>query len=187
VSSSTSDRIPSHRALAAAVLAACLFLLPAQPAQAKEATARGRKANISWLEPDGTRKEVAARDIRYGYYERAYLSVPKKGRSYKDLERETKGIPLDNSYVKFSGCDTIKFTWDADPESGAPRLVVTVTKPNGKVRKGTGAGLTGALHPRSPYIGFTVGGVPQRIEINPVGPEEGRRGKPRLLLVRFTL
>ncbi len=155
------------------------------PAGAGEAAARGKKAIIVWLDESGERKEADAREIRYGYYQRVYLSVPKDGRTFKDEEREDKGIPIAGQYTKFTLIDRIDVEWRTNPETSAQRLNLKVTYPHARTQMMSGNDLAGALHPKSPYIAFTSGGMQHRIDLDPRSSEANRRGKLRLVSITF--
>ena len=195
MSSSMSDtRRPRHQGLLAplrlvpALAVALALFAPAGPALSKEATARGKKADITWLDEKGVKQQAAAREIVYGYYTRVYLNVPKNGKSYKDETHEHKGVSLAGDYLSFSTLDKIELAWKQDDTAGgATRLSVTVTKANGKVVEVAGSTLAGASHPSSPYIAFTVDGQPHKIELNPMADAGDRAGKPQLVSVVFTL
>jgi hypothetical protein len=184
VSSSTSD---SRRSAALALALALALSGPASvsPAGAGEAAARGRKAIIVWLDESGERKEADAREIRYGYYERVFLSVPKDGRTFKDEEQEDKGIPIADQYTKFTVIDRIDFERITNPETGAERLSLKLTSPKDRTQMVSGNDLAGSLHPKSPYIAFTSGGMQHRIDMDPRTSEADRRGKPQLVSISF--
>jgi len=170
---------------AAALLLATAFLSPGLGA--KEATSRGRKADITWVEPDGTRVTVHARKIRFGYYRRLYLSVPKDGKSFKDDQHEERGVPMNDRLVRLGRTDRIEFTREETDDPDRPRLRITVTLANGNVVSAEGKELAGAYHPLSPYVTFTVDGVEKRIDLNPVGTAEAIAAQPRLELIRIVL
>ncbi|HKY31999.1 MAG TPA: hypothetical protein VJV23_05635 [Candidatus Polarisedimenticolia bacterium] len=176
---------------AALLRAAAIGLVLAAPAagtEAKEATNRGAKATITWMDETGERRQVAeARDIRYGYYIRAHLSVPKDGRTFRDDLKETKAIPFFKNAVKFSVTDRITFERVEDAATGRSRLTVTIRKANGRMVTGIGEELAGAQHPLSPFIAFRAGAEERAIDLDPITPEAKRRGKPRLLEIQFTL
>ena len=176
-----------RRLLAAAACLVCVWWLTGPQAGAGEATARGKKANIIWIDEAGVQHEEAARDIEYGYVTRVYLNVPKDGKKYKDEVRQRKGLPLGSEYISFSVMDRIELDWGKDETTGASRLNVKVIQANGKIRQGGGTTLAGASHPASPYFTFTVGGEPRRIEILPMSGDADRAGKPRLVAIQFVL
>jgi len=154
-------------------------------AAAGEAAARGRKAIIVWLDESGERKEADAREIRYVYYERIFLSVPKDGRTFRDEEREEKGLPIANQFTKFAQIDRIDFEWISNPESGAERLSLKLTHPKERKQEVSANDLAGSLHPTSPYIAFTSDATQHRIDLLPRSPEADRRGKARLVSITF--
>ena len=170
-----------------AVIAVILLLAPASRAFAKEATARGKKAIITWIDEQGVRKEGAAREIFYRYYLRTYLQVPKDGKNFKDDLRTDKGIPLAGDFTSFVLIDRVDFSWETDPVTEISRLAVKVTLSNGTVRQGSGTSLAGASHPTSPYLSFTVDGKPHQIDLHPLSSAAERAGKPMLVSMRFTL
>ncbi len=179
---------PRHARRIAGVLALVLVLLcTPEPDPAGEARGRGRKAIITWVDEDGEPREADARDLRYGYYDRSYLSVPKNGKTYKDTERTEKGLPIAGSFTHFARLDSIEFEWVTVPETGSERLNLKLTLPGGKARMVSGAELAGAGHPLSPFFEFTAEGVDHRIELHPLAPEDQRRGKPHLLSIAFYL
>ncbi len=173
---------------AAAAFLLALALAPAGPfGKAHEATARGRKADITWVEPDGSRVTVHAREIRYGYYRRVYLSVPRDGLNYRDEERHDKGIPLGNHLVRLSKIDRVVFEREEQPDAERPRLVITITKANGRTVTGEGKDLPGTDHPLSPWIQFTVDGIEKRIDLHPLATRETLLANPRLELIQIVL
>jgi len=181
-------RWPGRAPRAAAVVLLALAMAPSGAGvTAGEATARGRKADITWVEPDGRRVTVHARHIRYGYYRRVYLSVPRDGKNFKDEERYDRGIPLGNRLSRFSKMDKAVFEREEAADNGRPRLVITITQPNGKVVTGTGDDLLGTDHPLSPWLEFTVDGVTKRIDLYPQATAETITANPRLELIRIVL
>ncbi|HET9481622.1 MAG TPA: hypothetical protein VFP98_07700 [Candidatus Polarisedimenticolia bacterium] len=183
-SCSIKAHVSGRTALVVLVAALSAGFAPDGPAAA-EARARGRKADIVYVDEKGKQQTVLGRDIRYGYYTRALLSVPKDGKGYRDDERQLKSIPLAQEDVKFSATDTIHFAWEPGGESGAVRLRVTIRLAKGREVSGPGASLLGAGHPTSPYIAFTVDGKERRIDLHPIGPDEQRQGKPRIVSMTF--
>ena len=173
-----------------AVLILPLILFPAatiSSAQAAEATARGRNATVAWITEDGQKQEVAGKEIRYGYFTRTYLKIPKDGRNYRNEEHQEKALPFADGFIRFSMIDKVEFSRLTDPDSGGSRLALKVTMADGKTRTGRAGTLAGATQPESPYIQFEVDGVERRIELLPLSTEEQRRGKPQLVSLVFTL
>jgi hypothetical protein len=157
------------------------------PLFAGEATARGRKADITWIDEKGQTQTAAARLIRYNYWNRVYLSAPRGGKNFKDEAHEEAGLPLAGRFIKLTQVDRIDFAWKSDPGSGLTRLEITVTLADGKVVTAGGASLAGASHPLSPWISFTVDGAPHRIDLEPLSSESDRAGKPRIVTIQVTL
>ncbi|HEY3176055.1 MAG TPA: hypothetical protein VGK94_09905 [Candidatus Polarisedimenticolia bacterium] len=183
MSSETGPR-PRVRWLALALLIASAT---ASLTGAAEATARGRNATLTWIDENGQRQEVAGKEIRYGYFTRVYLKIPKDGKNYRDEERQDKGLPFAEDFLRFSIMDKIELKREIDPDSGASRLALKITLVGDRVRTGRATTLAGATHPSSPYIQFEVEGVKRRIELMPLAPEDQRRGKPQLVALDFTL
>ncbi|MFQ5700423.1 MAG: hypothetical protein ACE5HU_01085 [Acidobacteriota bacterium] len=169
------------------VIASILLAMPlAALTWAGEARSRGRKARITWIEHDGTLHEAAAREIRFCYFERVYLSVPKNGRTYKDKIHKNRGIPLKKHFVRFGITDTVTFEWSTDQRSGRAELTITTRSARGKITKGRARDLPGAFHPRSPFIGFTVEGLEHRLELLPAGVGKAPVNQPRIIGMKFT-
>ena len=195
MSSNMSDTGPRHflrgRRRAAAILGAVGFLLALGGAVgsvwAGEATARGKKATITWIDAQGNRQQADARKILYGYVIRRYLQVPRGGKNFKDETHEEKGLPFADGFINFTQIDRIEFNRRTDPDTGVSQLLLKVTMPNGKERTGSAASLAGASHLTSPYIAFTVDDVLHTIDLNPLASEAECAGKPRLVSVVFYL
>lgn len=185
-SSMCETRRPRALPWLAALIMTALLPVPG-PRAAGEATARGRNALVVWVDEQGETRSVRGREMRYVYHDRVLLRVPKDGRSHRDEQYEEKGIPFPGNWIAFKTIDRVDFLWENDPESGAPRLLVTVTRLNGDQHKGYASSLLGAAHPLSPSIAFMVDGKPQRIDLMPLASQEERRGKPRLVSIDFVL
>ena len=181
-------RMPSRLSAAPLVL---LFLLLGTViqgiAEAKEATKWGRNATIIWLDENEQQHETRGGEIRYGYFTRALLTVPKDGRAYRDDEHQDKGLSFFQKYYKFSKLTRIDFHHEKINDSAPTRLVMTLTPPRGKPIVESGNTLAGSAHPKSPFIAFRVDGVERRIELLPLGSKEDRRGKPRIVSADFKL
>lgn len=175
-------RPPSRALVVLLLLAASAIAL----SFAGEATKRGRKMDITWREPDGTLKEVHAREIRYVYWTRSHLSKPRNGKTYKDSTTREEGIPLKGNYLPFDQCDRIDFQW-SETEDEKPALRIHFKKYRGDVLLGAGNELAGADHPTAPYLQFTVDGKEHKIDMLPVSPKSAREGKPVLLSMVCTL
>ena len=177
-------RRPEYRRTAAVAIAC---LVSTTLIAADKASGWGRKAIIRWVDESGNEKEADARRIRYGYWERTYLTVERNGKRYKDKERRIRGLPIAGNFIRFVRIKTIGFEWTQSRDSGDSILALKVTQRSDKIHIATGNELAGALHPRSPYISFVVDGVEHRIDLAPLMSEEERRDKPRLLGVAFYL
>jgi len=154
---------------------------------AGEATKRGRKMDITWREPDGTLREVHAREIRYIYYSRSHLSKPRDGVTYKDETIENKGIPLKGNFLPFDKCDRFDFQWSEAGSGEGPALRISYKKINGDAGVGTGNELAGVDHPKPPFLQFMVNDKEHRIDLMAVSPPGLREGKPALLSMVCTL
>jgi hypothetical protein len=175
--------MPSRTALA---LAALLLGSCALMTFAGEATKRGRLMDITWREPDGTVKEVHAREIRYVYSTRAHFSKPKNGKTFKDSTIENKGIPLKGSFLAFDQCDRFDFQWSQPGEEG-PALRIHFKKVGGNVVVGAGNEIAGVNHPTPPYLTFFVDDREERIDLPAVAPAAQREGKRLILSMVCTL
>lgn len=164
-----------------------VFAAALTPALAGEARARGKKATITWIDAQGHQMQADARKIVYGYVVRRYLQVPRDGKNYKDETREEKGLPFAEDFINFTQIDRIEIDRRTDPDTRVSQLSVKMTLPGGKVRTGSAASLAGASHPISPYVAFTVDGVLQHIDLNPLATEAECAGKPRLVSIVFYL
>ena len=163
-----------------------LCVVPIQ-AEAKEATKQGRNATIVWLDEQGARHETRGGEIRYGYFTRAQLSVPRDGRNYRDDEHQREGLSFARTYHKFSKIRLIEFRYVKLEESAGTRLELRITPLRGKPFTESGNSLTGAEHPSSPFIAFRVDGVERRIELFPLATEKDRTGKPLIVSADFKL
>lgn len=155
--------------------------------EAKEATKRGRNATIIWLDENGQQHETRGGEIRYGYFTRSLLTVPKDGRTYRDDEHLDKGLSFVQNYYKFSKFTRIDFHREKIEGSPATRLVITLKPLRGKPIVESGNTLAGSAHAKSPFIAFRVDGVERRIELLPLENEEDRGGKPQLVSADFKL
>lgn len=165
------------------VLVAIAQTLPS----AKEATKQGRNATIVWIDENGQQHEERCGEIRYGYYTRALLTVPKDGVNFRDDEHQDKGLSFVNSYHKFTKIARIDFQYEKTDASPATRLVITITPLRGKPIVETGNTLTGSSHPKSPFIAFQIDGAEKRLDLMPLGSDEARRGKSRIVSADFKL
>lgn len=179
----------SRRAAAAAavLIASTAIPLPAAAPWAGEATGRGRKAEIVWIDADGERHEEVGRLIRYGYYRRVFLSVPREGRSYKDDERKVKGLPFSGDFLSFPRIDVVEFEYHPSGHEGEQGLVLNVRLLKGAPKRKEGTTLAGAQHPESPWISFTVDGEEHQVEVHPLASREEMEGRARILSMRFIL
>jgi len=174
------------RRLAAAALVAIALAGWAGTRAANEAQGPGRTADITWVDGDGGEHTASANRIFYVWLDRAYLSVPKDGKNYRDSERKARAFPTLQKKMKFSQIDEARFRWRTNEETGASLLVIHLLLRNGKSTEITGNVLAGASHPESPYLRFMDGEVSRRIELHPLGAESARQGKPRLVSIKFT-
>ena len=154
---------------------------------AKEATKRGRNATIVWVDEEGAQHETRGGEIRYGYFTRAHLSVPKDGRNYRDDEHQINALSFVDSYIKFSKLARLDFAYETIAENASPRLTIKITPLRGKPTTRPGNAITGSEHPASPFIAFQVDGVERRIELNPLGGDKNGAGRMRILSADFKI
>lgn len=181
--------IPAPRFPACRTVILLLLLGLALPALlvAKEATKLGRNATIVWLDEKGVRREVRGGEIRYGYFTRTLLSVPKDGKTFRDDEHQTNGLVFANSSLKFAKISRIEFRYEKLEDPEGTRLVLTVTPLHGKQFSESGNTLRGAAHPMSPFIAYRIDGAERRIELYPLGTEQDRGGRPVIVSADFKL
>ena len=154
---------------------------------AKEATKRGRNATIIWTDENGMRQETRGGEIRYGYFTRALLSVPKEGNNYRDDEHQSKGLSFASKYFKFSRISRIDFRYVKTVDPAGTRLEITITPLSGKPFTESGNTLSGAAHSSTPFITFLVDKVEQRIGLYPLATDKERTGRPMIVSADFKL
>ncbi len=168
------------RPAGAALALICLAL----PAAAGEATKKGRNADVHWTDADGRERTTAGGEIRYVHHERTYLSVPRRGRHYKDRTREHKGIPTGHGFIPFAHCVSIEFVW---PETATDPMVLRIRKHDGEAVEVRGGELAGADHPEAPYVEFRSEGKTRRLPIDPLGAGTDAPPGPKIRRLEFTL
>ena len=141
---------------------------------------------MRWVEPDGTVRDAAGKEIRYVHHERTMLSVPRKGRSFKDRTRENRGIPISRNFISFSQCDRIEFDREVDGR-GNSVLLLRIHLVDGEIVEARGPELAGADHPESPWLEFSVDRKKVRIPLHPIAAEGTVAGQRRIRSLVFTL
>ena len=154
---------------------------------AKEATKRGRNATIIWMDENGMRQETRGGEIRYGYFTRALLSVPKEGKNYLDDEHQIEALSFANKHFKFSRISRIDFRYVKVVDPAGTRLEITITPLRGKPFTESGNTLSGAVHSSTPFIAFRVDKVERRIGLYPLATDKERTGRPVIVSADFKL
>ncbi len=161
-------------------------ILPGASRAARPARGKHDAGTIVWRDEQGRPRESVGGRVRFGWYERRRLSVPRDGRTYVDEDRQARGVPLASDFVGFTHVREVRFSWEPPPQGGLPRLVVRLEMVAGGARTVSGFELQGVQHPRSPYVAF-VGedGVERRIEVPLRPPPEGAPPSARVERIVF--